>query len=262
MSKPNLNPDSFCSGDCDSEDTIILDPFGMGSLMDDHMEVIVSSEEIAKRFTDAVAYAGMMGGTVPGNLLEELGLLVAPILRWEDIVSGWILKSKRGQGKNDWSMPQIRQLSAGIYAPSKKSVDVDILLAYDCSGSMSNDDVAFIVSQLGAIGKRQCRVHCVPFDTQPYWDKMVMLTKFDKAHLSALKVFGRGGTYANLVLNDYEKQIGKMDIVIIGTDGYLADQELKDTKANSDTKYLWLLVGNNQSFKPPFGRVHYLDNVK
>lgn len=254
--------DGFCNGDCDSDDNIILDPFGFGNLMDEHMDIIASEEEVIKRFSDAATYAVMMGGTVPGNMLEELGLLVAPIIRWEDIVSNWVVKTKRGSGKNDWSMPKFRPLFAGIYMPTKKSVDVNILFAYDCSGSMGNDDIGFVVSQLGAIGKRECEVSCVAFDTVPHWDKMVKLKKFDKESLATLKAHGRGGTVVNQVLNDYEKQIGKMDIVIIGTDGYLSDQELKDVRVNKHTKYLWLIVGNNRGFKPSFGRVHYLDNGK
>lgn len=127
-------------------------------------------------------------------------------------------------------------------------------MAYDCSGSMSAEDISYGISQLQVIDNKS-EMWCLPFDCVAYFDQMVKIKKADKENLSKLIAVGRGGTAVNLVFNEYEKHCGKVDLIIIISDNYLSDTELNTVKIpGKGTDVLWLCTSENK-WKPPFGRL-------
>jgi predicted metal-dependent peptidase len=242
---------------CEDEDSDYIDPFP-GETMDDHMDSDVSEEELGKRIADACEIAKRLGGTVPLGMEDELGTLTAPKLTLSDFLRMRIWKKKQGVGRKDWTSPKTRPLFAGLYVPKKLDYHVTILVDYDCSGSMSNDMVAKGVSQVQVL-KDLATIYLLPWDTQPYYDAMIKIEKANLENLTRAKVKGKGGTLCNEVFKTYEKEIGKVDIIITITDGYLADTELRDIKPDPKVDYIWVIIGPNASFKPPFGRVFHLD---
>lgn len=251
-----------CGGGCgDGEgDYEYIDPFGAGDTLDDHIDSDVSEEELAKRISDAIEVSKKMAGKVPGGLEDELGILVAPKLTWQDFLRTRILKTRMGFGKNDWTRPKSRPLFAGLYSPKKRDHFVNILAAYDCSGSMSQEDIAFGISQLQVIDERG-EIFLLPWDTIPYWDKMIKIKKATPEELKRTKVHGRGGTQVGDVFNQYEEHCGKVDIIVIISDGHLGDGELHGVKLpDRNTTVLWLITSHNPGFKPPIGRVFHLMN--
>jgi predicted metal-dependent peptidase len=233
----------------------------IGDLMDEHMDSDVSEEEMAKRVSEAIDNARKMAGRIPGGLTDELNELVAPTITWQDIVRNIIRKKREGYGKNDWNRPKSRPLFTGQWNPKKRDYFINFIAIYDCSGSMSGDDISFGLSQLQVIDEKGEGV-LLPFDSSYYPNEAVKIKKAKTEDIKKAKVHGRGGTEISLTLNHYEDDFGEQDIAIIITDGYLADTELKSTKFNKKTEYVWLITSHNPSFKPPVGRVFHLRNEK
>jgi predicted metal-dependent peptidase len=254
--------DGCCEGgcsECGGDDSTYVDPFGAGETLDDHVDSDISEEELGKRITDAMEIAKKMAGKVPGALEDELGQLLAPKLTWEDFVRSKMLKARNGFGKSDWTRPKSRPLFAGLYSPKKRDYFVKFLFGYDCSGSMSNDDIAHGVSQAQVIDERG-EGFLVPWDAQTYWEDMVPIKKATAEELARAKVVGRGGTHISSLFNEYEEKVGKVDMIIIATDGFLYDNELTDCKVPKGVDVIWIITSHNPNFKPPFGRVFNLRN--
>jgi predicted metal-dependent peptidase len=251
--------DSGCS-ECGGNDSEYVNPF-IGDTLDDHMDADVSEEELGKRITDAMEMAKRMSGKVPGALEDELGKLIAPKITWQDLVRQVIKRKRNGYGKSDYTRPRNRPLFAGLYLPKKRDIHLNFLAAYDCSGSMSQEDIAFGVSQLQVIDEKG-EGYLLPWDSgDPYYEDMVKIKKANMDELIKAKVKGRGGTCVSKVFDTYEEHCGKVDLLIIITDGFLYDGELSGIKIPpKETTVLWLVTSHNPNFKPKVGRVLHLRN--
>lgn len=247
-------PNQSCSGNgkapCDHCGGGV-DIFDMGGTLDDHMDTEETEEKLAKRISDAMEAAKKMAGHVPAALEDELGLLTAPKITWQDIIRTRLLKARAGNGRNDWTRFRSRPMFTGLLVPKRKSMFAHFGCLLDTSASMSKDDMAFGLSQLTALDERS-EGTVVPADASIYWDKATKLKKANKEELSKVKVVGRGGTKFAEFFTDYEKNIGKCDFLIVISDGYLLDTDIADMK-NPGIDVIWLITGSS-SFNPPFGR--------
>jgi predicted metal-dependent peptidase len=262
------NEEGSCCGEggcktCgNGDESTYVDPFGIGSDLDSHIDTDVSEEELAKRIHDAVEMSKRMGGKTPGLLEDELGTLMAPKITWQDIVRQAIKKKRDGYGRNDWTRPKSRPLFAGLYNPKKRSVYLNILAAIDTSGSMSKEDIAYGLSQLQVIDDKG-EVSIVSLDTTVYWDSMIKVKKADAESIKMTKIVGRGGTEFSSLFNEYEEKIkDHVDLILVITDGFLYDQELSNAKKPpKGTEIIWIVTSHNPNFKDPWGsRVLHLRN--
>ena len=259
------SPDKKCacptcgSGDDDGEEG--FNPFGMGGTLDYHMDCDVTEDEMTKRVADAITMGGKFGGTTPGGMVSELGLLQAPKLTWQDFIR-FVKARKKAQDtqKNNWNNPKRKSLFSGIYAPTKRDYTMTVLVAYDCSGSMSNEAIAYGLSQIKALdGKADAWV--VPWDACAFWDSKQYLQKTDTKSLGTIKRVGGGGTVLAPVFNEYQKEIGEVDLIIIISDMYIADTaEVQNIKLAKGTDVVWLNVHGDPHFKYPFGKAFKLNN--
>jgi predicted metal-dependent peptidase len=229
-----------------------MDIFGLGGTVDDHMDTEESEEKLAKRISDAMEAAKKMAGHVPASLEDELGLLTAPKVTWQDIIRTRLIKARAGNGKNDWTRFKTRPMFSGLLVPKRKNYHADFGCLLDTSGSMSRDDMAFGLSQLTALDERS-EGTIVPADAQIYWDKATKIKKANTEEISKVKIVGRGGTKFAEFFKDYQANIGKCDFLIIITDGWLLDGDIAEM-VNPGIDVIWLITSAS-SFTPPFGRV-------
>lgn len=228
-----------------------FDIFGFGGTVDDHMDTEESEEKLAKRISDAMEAAKRMAGYVPGALEDELGKLTAPKITWQDIIRARILKARTGNGRNDWTRFRSRPMFSGLLVPKRKSYFAHFGCLLDTSGSMSKEDMAFGLSQLCSLDERS-EGTIVPADATIYWDKATKIKKAVAEEVSKVKVFGRGGTKYAEFFDEYEKNIGKCDFLIVITDGYLLDIDIAEMK-HPGIDVIWLITSGSV-FNPPFGR--------
>jgi predicted metal-dependent peptidase len=236
-----------CCGGCGGG----FDVFGFGSTLDDHMDTEESEEKLAKRISDAMEAAKKMAGHVPAALEDELGKLTAPKVTWQDIIRTRLLKARAGNGRNDWTRFRTRPMFSGLLVPKRKNYYAHFGCLLDTSGSMSKDDMAFGLSQLASLDERS-EGTIVPADATIYWDKATKIKKANFEEIQKVKIFGRGGTKYAEFFDDYEKNIGECDFLIVITDGFLLDSDVAEMK-HPGKDVIWLITSGS-SFNPPFGR--------
>lgn len=229
-----------------------IDIFGLGGTVDDHMDTEESQEKLAKRVSDAMETAKRMAGHIPAALEDELGKLTAPKVTWQDIIRTRLLKARSGNGRNDWTRFRTRPMFSGMLVPKRRNYFAHFGCLLDCSGSMSKDDIAFGLSQLAALDDRS-EGTIVPAGASIYWDQATKIKKANNEELSKVKVVGRGGTCFSDFFDDFEKNIGECDFLVIITDGYLLDQDVANMK-HPGKDVIWLIT-SGAFFKAPFGRV-------
>lgn len=244
--------------ECGSEDTYHFDPFGMGGLLDDHMDTTVSEDELSKRLNEAAEMARKLGGIVPAGIESELAELSKSKLTWQDFIRNVSLKKRENENRNNWLLPKRKLLSAGLFIPQKYNYSIKFLLAYDCSGSMTKEDITYGISQVQAL-EDKAEGYCLPWDGEPYFDAMVKIKNANPDNLRNAKYKGGGGTALCPVFKRYEKEVGSVDIIIIVSDFYICDEtELQKLTPPKNTEVVWLSVSGNSKFKPPFGRIFNL----
>lgn len=232
-----------------------MDVFGLGGTVDDHLDSEETQEKLAKRLSEAIETTKKMAGHVPGAMEDELGLLTAPKITWQDVIRTRILRARQGGGKNDWTRFRTRPMFSGLLVPKRKSYFASFGCLLDTSGSMSRDDMAYGLSQLQSLDDRN-EGTIVPSDCTIYWDDATKVKKCDADMLNKVKIVGRGGTMFADFFNDYEKEIGKQDFLIVITDGYLMDTDVAAMK-DPGIQVFWILTANS-GFKAPFGRCYNL----
>lgn len=241
-----------CCGECGYGDDGI-DIFDLGGTVDDHMDTSESEEKLAKRISDAMECAKKMAGHVPASLEDELGILTAPKVTWQDIIRTRLLKARAGNAKNDWTRFRSRPMFNGLLVPKRRSFHCQFGCLLDTSGSMSPDDMAFGLSQLASLDEKAEGTIC-PADATIYWEKSTKIKKCNFDELSKVKVCGRGGTVWAPFFTDYQKNIGKCDFLIIISDLYLCDQDVANMK-NPGIDVYWLCTSTNGNWTPPFGKI-------
>lgn len=234
-----------------------FDIFGQFDTLDDHMDASESPEKMAKRLADAIETAKQMAGTIPAGIEGELGDLIAPKLRWQDIIRAKISRSRDGNAKNDWTRFRNRPLFAGLFIPKKINQVCNFGCLLDTSGSMSQEDMTYGLSQLQAVDQRS-EGWVVPADAEIYWDKATKIKKCNAEELKKVKDVGHGGTMFSNFFTDYEKHFGKCDFLMVITDGYLIDTDIANM-VNPGIDTLWIIT-SGCDFKAPFGRVFNLND--
>lgn len=235
-----------------------IDIFGLGGTVDDHIDSEETQEKLAKKIAEAMESAKRMAGHVPAGYEDELGNLTEPKIRWQDHIRGRILKARAGNGRNDWNRFKSRPMFCGLMQPKRKSFVADFICLLDTSGSMSQEDMAFGISQLQALDERN-EGTILSCDCEIYWDSAVKIRKCKKEELNKVKVVGRGGTYLCPFFEEYEERIGVADFLIVITDGYLSEREFVEMK-NPTGKPVYWLITSGADFQPPFGKVFNLRN--
>jgi predicted metal-dependent peptidase len=222
---------------------------GFAIITDIHMENDTSRAKLLQEILDAATQAKQMAGKVPGGIEDALGLLSEPKLTWQDIVRHALQSNRQDKGmKNDWTRMRRRAIGMGLYIPRKKDQYVEWLCMLDTSGSMSQEDISYGISQLKVLDGR-AKGTVVPCDAEVYWDKATEISNV--GDLQRVKVHGKGGTIFNDWFDNYKNHFTKKtDVMIIITDGEI--WELEKLK-KPDCDVVWVITRDND-FKPPFGR--------
>jgi len=229
--------------------------FSLGDTLDDHFDCEVSEKDIAKRIYNASEIAKKSGGKTPAGLDDEIDQLLAPVLRWQDKIKSTIQTIREGDEKNNWSTFKSKKMIYGVYEPRRFSNITKFHALCDTSGSMTIDDITFAVSQLAAF--RETSVgNLVPADSEVYWENTLKLEDCTTAELSKFKVKGRGGTVFRDFFENYKKELGDADFLVILTDGYLTQADYVDIAPKIPV--YWIITSENTDFEPPFGKVYNL----
>lgn len=174
---------------------------------------------------------------------------------WINILRKNLVAGPPGSYILTWRRPSRKMIPHGHYYPRKSSPLLKrVVIAADVSGSIDDEDYKRIVYE---IAKLLSTIHVeeliiIQFDADiVHIDKLVYPGFWDIYHAMEMR-YGMGGTVYTPVFDYVERNIGYVDALIILTDG---QGEFPEYKPNIRT--IWVLVGNYNDNKIPFGEVIY-----
>lgn len=221
--------------------------------LDSHIDAEISKQEVQTDTMRAAQAAQAMRGTVPAGVEDMIGELMKPTLKFTDICRSCMTRKVQDTGmKNDWKRYRKRWIAANPrqYLPKRHTHMPRWCAMLDTSGSMSDDDITYGISQLKVLGN-QSEGFIVPCDAKVDWNAVTPVRRMKD--LERTKVVGRGGTIFDDFFENFPKHLGTdFDVIIILTDGDCGTIPLH-LRPRCDV--VWVLTRDHKNFKPSFGRV-------
>lgn len=185
-------------------------------------------------------------GTIPGDLEILINSLLKPKLPWNRILQKYLTKYVKSD--YTWKKPN-RRFFPDHYLPSMYSTAlIDIAVAVDTSGSVSDEEFHRFVSEVASIFRmsKPTEITLIQFDTKIHSINKVK----DFRELLTIKFKGRGGTDIQEVVE--WTNTNKPQLLLVFTDG-----DFCFPKVSTKQNVLWL-IHNNPKFKAQFGKaIHY-----
>lgn len=190
--------------------------------------------------------AGDKPGTIPGDIQIFLDRLLNPKLPWNRILQKYL----HAFAKNDYSFRKPnRRFFPKYHLPSLVGERlIDLAIAVDTSGSVSDADFLVFVTEVSSILRMMNpeNITLVQFDISIKSETKIRNIK----ELMQCKFTGRGGTCITPVLEWANKKHPQLLLVF-------SDGEFIFYGTETKVPTLWV-VHNDPEFTPPFGKViHY-----
>lgn len=191
----------------------------------------------------SAAQTARQAGKLEGNLARMIDINTRSALPWRQLLDRYV--SLIARDDYNYSRPTNRRGDPAIFA-GLRSAELNIALALDVSGSISNDELNQFVSEINAIKARfRCQVTLLACDTQladgcPWifnpWEEM----KYPET------IKGGGGTDFKPVFSYLEQRDIQPDVLVYFTDlqGYFPVNE-------PTIPVIWLVKGHAT---PPWGQ--------
>lgn len=202
-------------------------------------------ELLVKAFTQS-KMQGEAPGNIPGEIKRNLDKLINPVLPWEQLLSQFLTEKI----KNDysWSRPN-RRYMPDFYLPSQNSDALaHITVAIDTSGSVSDDDLQKMLSEIEYIRDtlKPQKMTILDCDTQIH--NVYDVT--EDQSITELTFTGGGGTDCADVMRYCKKN--PTSALIYFTDLYMSDYE-----GSVDYPLLWIVYNNPNAVNRHGEIVHY-----
>lgn len=172
-----------------------------------------------KILTEAYNYAKQRG-EAPAGFEREFEVLKKGKVNWRAIIR----QSVKSQIPADytWTSPNRKYISNEVYLPSIKREGIEITFAIDTSGSMSEEELSQIITEIISIARSFSivKARVITHDSEVQDDYEVRNGNIAK--IKKLKIHGGGGT-SHIPLFEYiEKKYPRTKLLISFTDGYSA----------------------------------------
>lgn len=204
-------------------------------------------DEVKSAVLAAAQAAG--AGNVPGNVKRMIKDLTAPVVNWRELLQQQIQSIL----KNDWtfSRPSRRGWHMDAILPGMKHAQtIDICVAIDTSGSITDADLKIFLSEVKGIMEmyEDYRVHILTWDTAVYNPKVY--TPGDGEEINEYEPGGGGGTDPMCVWEYLKKNDIEPKKLIMFTDFCFFSWQPEVVNDYCET--IWIIKGNLGA-KPEFG---------
>ncbi|MCW8899236.1 MAG: VWA-like domain-containing protein [Gammaproteobacteria bacterium] len=189
------------------------------------------------------AQQAMQAGKLDGEMARMVDFLLQPQLPWRNLVSRYLNSIARDD--YSYTRPSTRRGDPAIY-PSLRSAQLDIAIAIDTSGSISQNEIQEFVSEIDSLkGQMRARVTLIACDSELAEGCPWIYEPWEEFSLPK-SIKGGGGTRFTPVFDWANKQDKMPDILVYFTD---ADGEFPNVEPAFDV--LWLIKGKS---KVPWGQ--------
>ena len=249
----HLDPDADPSdGDGDGEGKDKKESNGPGKLTEEEKKAL--KDEIREAVLNAAEAAG--AGNLPSGVRRLINQLTNPQLNWRDIIRQQI----QSLVKNDytWMRPSRRSWHMDAIFPGTDFAEtIDVSVAIDASGSMSDEMLKDILSEVKGIMQSfdDFKLSVWSFDTDVYGFKLFTPDNIDE--IDTYEVEGGGGTEFDCNWNYMKENDIVPKLFVMFTDGYpfgsWGDENYCDTL---------FVVHGSKTIQSPFGITTYYDLEK
>ena len=220
-----------------------------------HKDVSRSQREINRAvkntMKEAKKHNDKKPGTVPFEIEDDTLDVEGGKIHWSEYVLDAVMKNvsaRLGQDDVSYKRTNRRHLDNedGIVFPGRVSYTVDVLVALDTSGSMTNETKE-AVSEIGGIleDAAVAKVTYLAIDTKVHVCKELQ-------HINDIQVKGRGGTDMRPLFSYVVDKNIDVAIMVIITDGYIPRLSI----SVPTYPVVWCITsGGDENFKPEFGEV-------
>jgi predicted metal-dependent peptidase len=224
------------NGNGDKKDKAHEDPNGkpmtsneLNRLKDEWKRRIVEAETIARQM-----------GKMPSELERLFGKIIDSKINWKALLYRYI--TQEIPCDSTYARPSRRSESVGFYMPYTVKENIDITVAIDSSGSITEDDMTDFMSEVIAIAKSFASIKM----TVIVCDAEIHSTHEVSNGFSAsdIKLSGGCGTNFKPVFSWIMENKPSTKLLIYLTDGY------GDFPSSETVKTLWVMPNDN---KVPFG---------
>lgn len=223
------------------------------------------SEEERRQMRDdlrsaVIQAAKSAAGNVPAGIKRLLSELTAPQMDWREVINLKIQSTV----KNDytWARRSRKSISTPYYLPGmKEDFKIDVAVALDTSGSMSDGMLRDLVSEVAGIMSQfaDFTLHLWCFDTKVY--NYAKFTPDNMNDIEDYEIDGGGGTDFTCNWDFMTEQSLTPERLIVMTDGY-PNNSGWGTEDYCDTTFL-IHSNTANDIVAPFGTtVYYTDGKK
>ena len=235
---------------------------GKGKKQGKGIPVKVSSEDLKKIREDAktkvLQAAQASAGKMPASLARLLDDLLEPQINWRELLQQNIQSCITDDFT--WMKPNRKHMSSGIFLPTlKKDETIDVQVAIDMSGSITNEMAADFISEIWGMMDMYAdfTVGIICFDTEVY--NYQVFTKQNADELLEYEPKGGGETDFNAFWNYWIQNEIEPKKAIVFTDGYPCG----DWGPENYCDTIWVITeGYKTRIQPPFGQWAYYEHGK
>lgn len=189
-----------------------------------------------QRYLAGAAQQAKQAGKLSGALARMVDGLLEPKLSWRAVLARFLNQSAR----DDYSYMRPSRREGGMILPSLKSAQVDVVVALDTSGSVSDSEMAEFLAEINALkGQLRARVTLLACDAQlaedgPWrfepWEEFTLPRRFK----------GGGGTAFTPVFDWIARQGIAPDVLL-----YFTDAEGEFPPREPGYSVIWLVKGKS-----------------
>jgi len=197
-------------------------------------------EQLAVQWRQRLAGAAqqaMAAGKLAGNMARLVDHLLQPQLPWRMLLARYMTTA----GRNDYNYTRPSRREGSAILPSLRSAQVEVVIALDVSGSVTDEEVAQFLSEVNAIkGQVRARItlHACDADLVPDgpwiyepWEDFTLPRRFS----------GGGGTSFNPIFTWVEQEHLSPDLLV-----YFTDAAGQFPEREPGFPVLWLIKGRAQ----------------
>ena len=194
-------------------------------------------------------------GDYPGQLKSIIDELTNPTLNWRSLLNQYI--SREIVRDVSFAKPHKKSYSMGVYLPEVQRENLDVTVAIDTSGSISDDLLGTFLSEVQGIKDSHEAVEMDIILADAAIQKVHTFKNNQRLRPGDIEMLGRGGTDHRPVFKWVENNKNGSRILICLTDGYTS---FPDNAPEYDT--IWATTPNGiDKDGYPFGKVVKVDET-
>ena len=202
-------------------------------------------QNLATQWQERLAGAtqqAMQAGKLSGAMTRIVEHLLQPQLPWRALLARYMTINAR----DDYTYSRLSRRDGPAILPSQRSSSLNIVVAIDISGSISNEEVAQYLTEINALkGQIRAKITLLACDAELTEDSPWIIEPWEN-FISPREFIGGGGTSFKPVFDYIETNMMPPDLLIYFTD---ASGEFPEQQPSYST--IWLVKGKK---KTPWGQ--------